>query len=258
MKNVSILKILLVLWVVALAGGAWYLYAVSKLPDPEKTVDATELEVLEEDSADNGSFITDPLKEDIDSGYLILVNKEKHLDRNYKPDDLTGIKYYASDRSSEGRYMRQKAAEAFHSLVEEAKEHGYTLVMTTAYRSYEFQSTLYNNYVARDGQAAADRYSAQPGKSEHQTGLAVDVSSPSVNYELTPRFGDTEEGKWLAENARLFGFIMRYPEGKEDITGYLYEPWHIRYVGFSAAGYIYENNITLEEYLQIVEREMEE
>ena len=196
--------------------------------------------------------------DDINSGYLILVNKTNEIDRDYKPGDLSGIEYYAADRSPEGRYMRTEAANAFHRLADAAREQGLELVVTTAYRSYGFQSTLYNNYVARDGQEAADKYSAQPGKSEHQTGLAADLSSPSVNYQLTLDFADTKEGQWLAENAHLFGFIIRYPEGKEDITGYQYEPWHIRYTGLTAAEYIYNNNITLEEYLKLLSEQLEE
>jgi len=152
---------------------------------------------------------------DIDNGFLILVNKNNGLTREYKPDDLADIKYYAADRSTEGRYLRADAADAFHSMVEEAAQNNFTLVITTAYRSYDFQSTLYNNYVANDGQAAADRYSAKPGHSEHQTGLAADISSPSIDYKLTSGFADTNEGKWLYENARLFGFIIRYPAGKK-------------------------------------------
>jgi len=194
----------------------------------------------------------DGLQDDIAAGYLILVNKSNGLDSNYKPDDLTDILYYAADRGAEGRFMRATAADAFHSLVEEAKGQGVEIVMTTAYRSYGFQSTLYNNYVSRDGQAAADRYSARPGFSEHQTGLAVDVSAASVGYKLTREFADTTEGKWLAENAHLYGFIIRYPQGREEQTGYLYEPWHLRYIGSTAANYIYENEIILEEYLEII------
>jgi len=198
------------------------------------------------------------LERDIAAGYLILVNKANGLDRDYVPDDLRDIKYFATDRSAEGRYMRASAADAFHSLVEGAAEHGIELVMTTAYRSYGFQAALYSSYVASDGQAAADRYSARPGFSEHQTGLAVDVSSASVGYKLTSGFAETTEGKWLAENAHLFGFILRYPKDKEDITGYQFEPWHLRYVGYVAARFIYENEITFEEYIQFIEKETEE
>lgn len=182
-------------------------------------------------------------------GLLILINKQNPIGENYKPDDLASIKYFASDRSEAGRYMRKEAAEHFHMLVEAAAADGYELVMTTAYRSYGFQQVLWNNYVANEGEAAASRFSAKPGQSEHQSGLAADVSSPSVNYELTRDFGKTEEGLWLAENAHRFGFIIRFPEEKEDITGYLYEPWHIRYVGEPVATEIFAKDLTLEEYL---------
>ena len=184
------------------------------------------------------------------AGILILVNKTHPIDRSYKPDDLVKIKYYAADRSESGRYMRAEAAEAFHKLVEKAAEENIELKMTTAYRSYDFQKTLFDGYVKREGEAAANRYSARPGESEHQTGLAVDVSSPSVGYQLTGEYANTVEGKWLAAHAHEFGFIIRFPQGKEDITGYLYEPWHIRYVGKTVAKEIYEAGITLEEYLQ--------
>lgn len=149
------------------------------------------------------------------------------------------------------RYMRKEAAEAFNLLHETAlQEAGYEIVMTTAYRSYDFQEALYNNYVAKYGQEQAETFSAQPGKSEHQSGLAVDVSSPSVNYQLTKDYINTKEGAWLNDNAHRFGFIIRFKKGAEDITGYMYEPWHIRYVGITAAKEIYEKDITLEEYIE--------
>ena len=192
------------------------------------------------------------LEESEVQGMLILVNKTHPLDRTYKPDDLEKIKYYAPDRSKAGRYLRAEAADAFHKMVEKASEEGIELKMTTAYRSYDFQKLLYDNYVKKEGEAAANRYSAKPGQSEHQTGLAADVSSPSVDYQLTQEYGETNEGKWLAAHAHEFGFIIRYPKDKEDITGYLYEPWHVRYVGISAAAEIYEKDLTLEEYLNIL------
>lgn len=190
------------------------------------------------------------LKRDLDKGLFILVNKQNPVDRGYKPDDLTAIKYFAPDRSPEGRVMRAEAAEAFNQLSEVAAKEGYEIIVTTAYRSYEFQSTLYNNYVKTNGQQEADTFSAQPGKSEHQTGLAADVSSPSVGYQLTKDYIHTPEGKWLNDNAYKFGFIIRFPKGKESITGYMYEPWHIRYVGKTAAEEIYSKGLTLEEYVE--------
>lgn len=208
----------------------------------------TETEI-EENSA-NDEALEQAIEEAGEKGLLFLVNKQNPVDKDYKPDDLEPIKYYASDRSEACRYMRAEAAEQFHKLVEAAKESGYTLVMTTAYRSYGFQQILWNNYVANEGEEAASRFSAKPGQSEHQTGLAVDVTSPSVDYELSYSFGETAEGSWLADNAHRFGFIIRFPEGKEDITGYLYEPWHIRYVGEAVAGDMHNKGLTLEEYLQ--------
>lgn len=190
------------------------------------------------------------LKRDLDKGLFILVNKQNPVDSSYKPDDLTAIKYFAADRPEVGRFMRAEAAEAFNQLSEVAAKEGYEIIVTTAYRSYDFQSTLYNNYVKIHGQQKADTFSAQPGKSEHQTGLAADVSSPSVGYQLTDDYIHTPEGKWLNDNAYKFGFIIRFPKGKESITGYMYEPWHIRYVGKTAAKEIFNEGLTLEEYVE--------
>lgn len=183
-------------------------------------------------------------------GLLILVNKEHPVDRDYKPDDLTKIRDYVPDRSETTRYMRAEAAEAFGMLVDKAAEDGVVIKMTTAYRSYDFQKILFDSYVQKEGEEKANTFSAKPGQSEHQTGLAVDVSSPSVDYQLSDDYGKTKEGKWLADHAHRFGFILRFPKGKEDITGYRYEPWHLRYVGLIAAKEIHDQNITLEEYLQ--------
>lgn len=184
--------------------------------------------------------------------FLMLVNKTHPIADNYKPDDLTDIKYFATDRDAAGRFMRKEPAEQFHKLVEAAKAEGHEIIMTTAYRSYGFQKTLYDNYVKKYGQEEANTFSAKPGESEHQTGLCTDVSSPSVNYQLTTDYGQEPEGKWLAQHAHEFGFIIRFPLGKEEITGYQYEPWHIRYVGQPAANEIFEKGLTLEEYLDAV------
>ena len=184
-----------------------------------------------------------------------LVNKdpENHLDPSYKAEDLEPIKYYAADRNKYTRFMRAEAAEAFHRLVETAAEEGIDIVMTTAYRSYEFQQILWDNYVAQKGEEEANKTSARPGESEHQTGLAVDLSTSEIDYRNSSDFADTAAGRWVAENAHKFGFILRFPEDKTDITGYSYEPWHIRYVGLTAAADIYEETLTLEEYLEQLE-----
>ena len=114
-------------------------------------------------------------------------------------------------------------------------EKGYELIARSGYRSYDTQVMLYDRYVKEDGVEAADTYSARPGHSEHQTGLTIDITSDSVHGGLTETFGETDEGKWVAENAHRFGFIIRYPENRVDETGYQYEPWHLRYVGTEAA-----------------------
>lgn len=178
-----------------------------------------------------------------------LVNKVCGLSKDYKPANLQLTKYRATDRAEANQYMIDYAADAIDAMLEAAKEEGYTILVTTAYRSYSFQSTLYNNYVAQDGQAAADRYSARPGTSEHQSGLAADLTSATVNYRLTKDFGSTPEGQWLAQHAAEYGFILRYTADGEPITGYMYEPWHFRYVGVENATYIMENGLTLEEFI---------
>ena len=195
------------------------------------------------------------LQKDQENGLFLLVNKdpENHLDPSYKAEDLEPIKYYAADRNKYTRFMRAEAAEAFHRLVETAAEEGIDIVMTTAYRSYEFQQILWDNYVAQKGEEEANKTSARPGESEHQTGLAVDLSTSEIDYRNSSDFADTAAGRWVAENAHKFGFILRFPEDKTDITGYSYEPWHIRYVGLTAAADIYEENLTLEEYLEQLE-----
>jgi len=190
------------------------------------------------------------LRSDYKKGLLLLVDKEHPVDGEYVPDDLVKITHYAADRTSEGRFMRSEAAMAFDAMCEAAMAEGIEIVSTTAYRSYEFQASLYTYYTNLEGQAWADANIAKPGVSEHQTGLAADCSSASVQYELVVEYADTAEGIWLRDHAHEYGFIIRYPMNKQDVTGYVYEPWHIRYVGTIAAKIIAENNLTLEEFLQ--------
>jgi D-alanyl-D-alanine carboxypeptidase len=141
--------------------------------------------------------------------------------------------------------LRNEARLAFERMAIKAKEEGYNIFAVSTYRSYNYQATLYNKYVARDGKDVADRYSARPGHSEHQTGLAVDVADSSLNFGT---FGNTKEFAWMKENAYKYGFILRYTAETEWITGYLNEPWHYRYVGEDVATYIHSNPMTYEEY----------
>ena len=173
---------------------------------------------------------------------LVLVNKNNKLSKNYVPNDLEKIslKY-----ATEEKYLRKEAKVAFEKLSEEARLRNYKIVATSAYRSYEYQDKLYNYYIETKGKEYADLCSARPGHSEHQTGLSIDVMGSNNDYDL---FEESKEFTWMKENAHKFGFILRYPKGKEQTTGFKYEPWHYRYVGTEVATIIYQNNLTLEEY----------
>ncbi len=164
---------------------------------------------------------------------VMIVNKSYSLPVDYIPQSSND---YGLDDMCYSAYLDMKSA---------ASEDGISLYISSAYRSYERQSSLYSNYVANRGQEAADTFSARAGHSEHQSGLAIDLN------EVSDAFIGTPEAIWLAEHAHEYGFIIRYPEGKTDITGYKYEPWHVRYLGIETATYIYENELTLEEYLDV-------
>lgn len=145
-----------------------------------------------------------------------------------------------------------EARVALDKMLVAAKQQGFDLVAFSGYRSFDYQTTLYNNYVNRDGAEAADRYSARPGYSEHQTGLAYDVGEKGKeDVWLTAEFGETPAGQWLLAHADEYGFILRFPQNKEHITGYMYESWHFRYVGTEIAKEIKQQEITLEEYLGV-------
>ncbi|MCM3129354.1 M15 family metallopeptidase [Paenibacillus provencensis] len=179
----------------------------------------------------------------------VIVNKERSLPDGYEPTDLVEPDVpFSFDEPHEKRHLRQEAADALEELFAAAEEDNIELRAVSGYRSYDRQVAVFNSSVERNGEEYALRVSAQPGKSEHQTGLSIDVSSPSVGNVLEEILGDTKEGKWLAEHAPEFGFIIRYLEGREETTGYIYEPWHIRYVGKELAPDIAASGLTLEEY----------
>ncbi|WP_240041039.1 M15 family metallopeptidase [Paenibacillus ginsengarvi] len=180
----------------------------------------------------------------------VLVNKTYKLPDNFKPDDLVepNIPFIFKEKS-EKRLMRKEAAGALEKLVAAAKKDGISLAGVSGYRSQATQKTLFENYVKKDGEEAARKYSAVPGHSEHQTGLAMDVSGSDGKCAASDCFAGTKEAKWLAEHAAEHGFIIRYPKGKEETTGYQYEPWHLRFVGTKIAKDIADKGITLEEYM---------
>ena len=161
---------------------------------------------------------------------ILIANKSYSLPSSYNPGGL--LKVFNDN---------------FNAMQSDAKNAGVDIKVISGFRSYDRQKSIYNNYVNNDGRAKADTYSARPGHSEHQTGLAADINSLSQSFE------NTKEGKWLNDNCSKYGFIIRYVKGKEDQTGYMFEPWHIRYVGKELAEKLYNNGnwLTLEEYFGI-------
>ncbi len=212
--------------------------------EPEKPVENPETE------NPSGDIIVVENPEAID----VLVNRTYNLSETYIPADLVKLTDVPTVLSNpEVNQLRSVAYDALKELFAAAKEEaGYNLYARSGYRSYATQVSLYSSYVANHGRTAADTFSAKPGQSEHQTGLAMDITCEAMNFQLDDTFGETEEGKWVSENAHRFGFIIRYPKGKEDITGYMYEPWHLRYLGVELATDVYESGLTLEEYFQSV------
>lgn len=176
--------------------------------------------------------------------YPILVNKWNILPGDYIPDGLIEPAIpFSAPPGSEKRLMQRSAGKAAVRLFTQAALDRMGLIGISGYRSYSRQKELYQDAQKRRSQAVAP-----PGASEHQTGFALDVSCPTVNLELSQEFADTPEGKWLEKHGPLYGFILRYPRNKQDVTGFPWEPWHIRYVGEPLALYLSMTGLTLEEY----------
>lgn len=182
------------------------------------------------------------------STYTLLVNKEYPLSSSYIPFMVEPqVEIYHKD-INERRYLQPVAATALEELFAAAEEDGYHLVLRCGFRSYKLQKSIYSSYLRYHGYYEASRYHALPGTSEHQTGLAVDLCCEATDYENNFSILKTPEYAWLLKNAHKYGWILRYPEDKTDITGYNFEPWHFRYVGIELAAYLTELDITLEEY----------
>ena len=205
--------------------------------NPDQTVD----EVIRSVNANiDYDFYTHVVASKLEDDFLILVNKYHQLDSDYAPKLVKMESRY----SMVNAYMEENAYQNYKKMVDAAAKEGIKLYNVSAYRSYATQNTLYTNYKKRDGEKMADTYSARAGFSEHQTGLASDINTSS----RSAHFENTKEFEWLQKNAYQYGFILRYPEGKEYLTGYVYEPWHYRYVGEEVAQYIHEHSLTYEEY----------
>ncbi len=163
----------------------------------------------------------------------VIANKHRQLTpKDYRPSDLVSPNVpLRLSAGTEEMQVRREVATALQTMFATAKNNGLELMVSSAFRSYNFQKGLYNRYVIQQGEAVADTQSARPGHSEHQTGLAIDVEPASRKCEVEECFADTPEGQWIAQHAHEYGFIIRYGKDQEAMTGYIYEPWHLRYVG---------------------------
>ncbi|MEG1792983.1 MAG: M15 family metallopeptidase [Bacilli bacterium] len=178
----------------------------------------------------------------LDKGNLILVNKYNYLSEEFVIDDLVKMSIRVA---FEGKEIRSEVNDAFTNMCNEAKTDGLVIVANSTYRNYNYQASLYKRKKNEKGQLYADSFVARPGHSEHQTGLSIDVSTLKNTMD---DFEKTKEFEWLIKNAYKYGFILRYPKGKEYLTGYNYESWHFRYVGIDAAKKIKDEGITFDEY----------
>jgi zinc D-Ala-D-Ala carboxypeptidase len=212
-------------------------------PSPEETV------VIEEQSPVEAEQVTPvvvsvgpTVLSDVEASRITtIVNKKNALPSTYEP----------TTASYRGSNMRPETVQALNSLFTAAESQGFTPKIISAYRSYGTQVSVYGNYVNQYGQAEADTFSARPGHSEHQTGLAVDVGNSDGSCDLDQCFGSTSFGAWVQGAAHVYGFVVRYPYGKEAVTGYMYEPWHLRYVGAEVAQAVYASGLTLDEYYSV-------
>lgn len=181
-----------------------------------------------------------------------IVNKKRPLPDGYIPSDLVTPNVTINVKKSQTEnQLRSDAASALEILFAAAKSAGHNLMLASGYRSTQLQAVYYNGLVASSGQAAADRLSAKPGTSEHQTGLSLDVARADRRLYLEQTFGKDPAGIWLAEHVHEYGFIIRYPEDKESSTGYDYEPWHIRFVGKELAAELHSKEQTMEEFFEL-------
>jgi len=181
------------------------------------------------------------------SSLLALINPTTQLSPvDYTPTNLVSV-------GGTGLTLRPEAADAVEDLIADARAAGHSIKLLSAYRSYSRQAALFNQYQSKYGTAYAERISARPGTSEHQLGLAADLGYTSSQAELKEAFGQTPAGIWIAEHANDYGLIIRYPQGKEEITGYKYEPWHVRYIGKEHAKALAESDAeTYEEYVKML------
>ena len=193
----------------------------------------------------DSEYYTDTEKTDITKEELMLVNKYYYLDELYKPADLVSIPTTYAWGTYGSQQVTKEVYDAFLNMWKASHNAGFYLMVSSSYRTYEKQEAVYNDYKDSYGTEYADSIAARKGFSEHQTGYTLDMFEKGTTQKT---FHTTESYQWLLDNAHKYGFILRYPEDKEEITGYSFESWHYRYVGVDAATYIHENKITFDEY----------
>lgn len=190
---------------------------------------------------------------EFDKNIAILVNRENPLDKHYLPDCLIATdenenNFHNYINPNNKPQVSPIVMDDLSKMILAAQKEGLNIVVDSGYRSYEYQQEVWNHNLQEKGLEHTEKFVAPPGTSEHQTGLAIDFACFRNDEYLDDLTENDPELIWLMQNAHQYGFILRYPKGKEDITGYNFEPWHFRYVGINLSKYIYENNLTLEEF----------
>lgn len=245
---------LLAIFILIVAGVTYVVYARQN-PEPASSAASPTNKTTSPTKTEQPGFDKKQYSQTDPASIWVIVNKHLPLQpKTYVPNDLVVPEIQLrSNITGDERQVRQVTADALKTMSTAAKGEGLTLTLESGYRSYNFQVNLYNRYVSEQGKSVADTQSARPGFSEHQTGLAADLggtTKPTCNVEQC--YADTPEGKWLAANAYKYGFIIRYPDGKTNVTGYEYEPWHVRYVGIDLATEMHNKGIqTLEEFFNL-------
>lgn len=245
-KKLNILAILLI--IIILVGVVLALYYL--LPNNNsQSIEKQQITYDEQNIPENTNT-----EYDIDSpnSQYVVVNKNRPIPLSYIPQDLiTPNIALNNQKSASENTISSVMSNDLISMFEDSKLDNINIMMASGYRSSDLQAIYYNSLVRSLGPVEADLVSAKPGTSEHQTGLALDIAPTSRECYLEACFADTKAGSWLKDNAHKYGFILRYPLGKEEITGYQFEPWHFRYVGKDMAQKIYSKNATLEEYFNL-------
>lgn len=222
---------------------------IKETPKPTQEITEEQEDQQEEETEEINLWDTESV--------LLIANKKNPLPEGYVPSDLVDIDV---PKRADDLQLRQEAHEALKEMIKQAEKEGVNPIVLSAYRSYQDQEIIYQQYAREYGKEKADTFSARAGYSDHQTGLTIDFVNYNLNYDLKEEFEKTEEGKWLLQHSYEYGFILRYPKGKEDITGYIYEPWHYRYIGKEYAKKIHDQgeDCTYEEYFGVEGGQYEE